>query len=820
MIFPANFEEKIGFDKIRKHLKNHCISTLGKDKVDALKFLISYNRIKTELGLVDEFKDIIQLEDNFPIQHFFDVRETIKRLRIEGTAVEQEQLFDIKRSLEEIKAIVNFFSKAEEDKYPHLKMLAGHVPVFPYVIDRIARIIDKNGVIKDNASNDLLQIRKSLQGKISGASRVMHNILQKAKNENVIEADTQLTIRDGKMLIPVPASSKRKIKGYVADESATGKTSFIEPIEIIELNNEIRELEFAERREIFKILMDFSNDIRPYVDDLLHGYEFLSEIDFIRAKALFAIKIDANLPNITGKSGFDIKNAKHPLLFLAFEKEGRWVIPLDISLSSNQRIILISGPNAGGKSVCLKTVGLLQYMLQCGLLVPVHEKSTMGLFKSIFIDIGDEQSLEDDLSTYSSHLKNMQKLIETADENTLVLIDEFGSGTEPIVGGAIAEAMMEEFVKLKTYGIITTHYANLKHFASSAQNMVNAAMLFDERNMKPLYELEIGRPGSSFAFEIAKKIGLPQHVLQSAENKAGKEQVNFDKHLQEIEKERRRLSNLNKNLSQKEMHLENVLKKYEEETQLTVQKRKEIIKEAKLATENLLSGVNKTIEKSIYEIKKANADKEKTREIRKNIEQLKEDTSKRFQHEGKFLTKKIEDIKRKKRIKKEEEIEEKELADTAIVIGDKVKLKDGQGLGEVLELKDNKALISLGNMQMYLEKSQIIKISSKQFKKQSKTPVLENNIKKWDISEVKNKFTYGLDVRGKRADEALQMVTSYIDDCIMVEANEVKILHGKGNGILRQLIREYLKTVSLIKSVKDEKIDLGGSGITVVKFSY
>lgn len=820
MIFPANFEEKIGFDKIRKHLKNHCISTLGKDKVDALKFLISYNRIKTELGLVDEFKDIIQLEDNFPIQHFFDVRETIKRLRIEGTAVEQEQLFDIKRSLEEIKAIVNFFSKAEEDKYPHLKMLAGHVPVFPYVIDRIARIIDKNGVIKDNASNDLLQIRKSLQGKISGASRVMHNILQKAKNENVIEADTQLTIRDGKMLIPVPASSKRKIKGYVADESATGKTSFIEPIEIIELNNEIRELEFAERREIFKILMDFSNDIRPYVDDLLHGYEFLSEIDFIRAKALFAIKIDANLPNITGKSGFDIKNAKHPLLFLAFEKEGRWVIPLDISLSSNQRIILISGPNAGGKSVCLKTVGLLQYMLQCGLLVPVHEKSTMGLFKSIFIDIGDEQSLEDDLSTYSSHLKNMQKLIETADENTLVLIDEFGSGTEPIVGGAIAEAMMEEFVKLKTYGIITTHYANLKHFASSAQNMVNAAMLFDERNMKPLYELEIGRPGSSFAFEIAKKIGLPQHVLQSAENKAGKEQVNFDKHLQEIEKERRRLSNLNKNLSQKEMHLENVLKKYEEETQLTVQKRKEIIKEAKLATENLLSGVNKTIEKSIYEIKKANADKEKTREIRKNIEQLKEDTSKRFQHEGKFLTKKIEDIKRKKRIKKEEEIEEKELADTAIVVGDKVKLKDGQGLGEVLELKDNKALISLGNMQMYLEKSQIIKISSKQFKKQSKTPVLENNIKKWDISEVKNKFTYGLDVRGKRADEALQMVTSYIDDCIMVEANEVKILHGKGNGILRQLIREYLKTVSLIKSVKDEKIDLGGSGITVVKFSY
>jgi len=819
MIFPDNFEAKIGFDKIRNHIKNYCISTLGKDKVDTIRFLISFNQIKTSLGLVNEFKNIIQEDENFPIQHFFDVREAIKRLRIEGTSVEQEQLFDIKRSLEEIKAITSFFSKADAEKYPHLKMLAGNVPVFPYVIDRIARILDKNGAIKDSASTDLLHIRKTLQSKVSGASRVMHGILQKAKNENIIEADTQLTIRDGKMLIPVPASSKRKIKGYVADESATGKTSFIEPIEIIELNNEIRELEFAERREILKILMDFSNDIRPYVEDLLQGYEFLSEIDFIRAKALFSVKIEANLPHISGKSGFRIKNARHPLLYLALEKEGRWVIPLDISLSDNQRIILISGPNAGGKSVCLKTVGLLQYMLQCGLLVPVSEKSTMGLFKSLFIDIGDEQSLEDDLSTYSSHLKNMQKLIETADENTLVLIDEFGSGTEPVVGGAIAEAMLEEFVKLNTFGVITTHYGNLKHFASSAPNMVNGAMLFDDRNMKPLYELEIGRPGSSFAFEIAKKIGLPQRVIQSAENKAGKEQVNFDKHLQEIEKERRRLSNLNKNLSQKEMHLENVLKKYEEETQLTVQKRKEIIKEAKLATENLLSGVNKTIEKSIFEIKKANADKEKTREIRKNIEQLKEETTKRFQHEGKFLTKKMEEIKRKKRSKKEES-EEKEAISTEIEIGDKVQLKNGQGVGEVLELKDNKALISLGNMQMFLDKSQITKISSKQFKKQTKVVTSESNYKDWDMSEIKNKFSYGLDVRGKRADEALQMLTAYVDECIMVEASEVKILHGKGNGILRQLIRDYLKTVNVIKSIKDEKVDQGGAGITVVKFSY
>ena len=820
MIFPDNFEEKIGFDKIRTQLKNHCLSSLGKNKVDAIKFLVSFNRVKTELGLTNEFKEIIKEEENFPIQHFFDVRQALSRLKIEGTSIEADQLFDIKRSLEEIKAITSFFAKVEEEKYPHLRMLAGHVPLFPFVLDRIARIIDKNGIIKDNASSGLLQIRKTLQSKVSGVSRVMHNILQKAKNESIIEADTQLTMREGKMLIPVPASSKRKIKGYVADESATGKTSFIEPVEIIELNNEIRELEFAERREILKILMDFSNDIRPYIDELLQGYEFLAEIDYIRAKAIFAIKVGGNHPILKGKSGFNIKNATHPLLFLTFEKEEKIVVPLDISLSSNQKIILISGPNAGGKSVCLKTVGLLQYMLQCGLLVPVNEGSTMGLFKSLFIDIGDEQSLEDDLSTYSSHLKNMQKLVEAADENSLVLIDEFGSGTEPAVGGAIAEAMLEEFVHLNIYGVITTHYGNLKHFASSANNMVNGAMLFDNQKMKPLYELEVGRPGSSFAFEIAKKIGLPDSILKSAESKVGKQHVDFDKHLQEIEKERRRLLNLNKKLSQKETHLENVLKKYEDETKLTVQRRKEIIAEAKQATENILSGVNKTIEKSIFEIRKANAEKEKTKGVRKSIEQLKEDTSKRFQQEGKFLSKKVEDIERKKRSKKEEERIEKEELNSEISVGDKVKLRDTGGLGEVMELKDNKVLISLGNMQMYMDKSQIIKISSKQFKKQSKTTVPQSNTASWDVSKIKNKFSYGLDVRGKRADEALQMVTNYIDDCIMVEALEVKILHGKGNGILRQLIRDYLKTVNVIRTAKDEKVDQGGAGITVVTFSY
>jgi len=820
MIFPQNFEEKIGFDKIRNHLKNNCLSTLGKDKVDLVDFMVSFNEIKTSLHLTDEFKSIINSGENFPVQYFFDVREALERIRIEGTFIELEQLFDLKRSLEEIKAIINFLKNSEEDKYPYLKMLAGDVPVFPYVITRIDKIINKDGQIRDDASTELSRIRKEMKSKMSGASKIIHNLLQKAKSENIIEADAQLTVRDGKMLIPVPASAKRRIKGYVADESATGKTSFIEPLEMIELNNEIRELEFAERREIIRILVDFSNDIRPYVDDLLISYEFLSDIDFIRAKSLFANKIAAFKPNITNKSGFDIRLARHPLLYISFAKEGRKVVPLDIDLDDNQRIILISGPNAGGKSVCLKTVGLLQYMFQCGLLLPLAESSTMGIFKSIFIDIGDEQSIEDDLSTYSSHLKNMKKFIENSDENSLILIDEFGAGTEPALGGAIAEAMLEAFSRQKTFGIITTHYGNLKHFASSEPHMINGAMLFDEHNMKALYELEIGRPGSSFAFEIANSIGLPQDVLKSAESKIGKQHIDFDKHLREIENERKRLSNLNKSLNQKELNLETVISKYEEETRLTAQKRKDIIKEAKLAADNILSGVNKTIEKSISEIRKTNADKEKTKEIRQNLDILKDDTEKRFQQEAKFLSKKLEKLEKQKKTENKELVPAKDVKQKELQIGDKVSLNEGRGVGDVLEIKDNKVLVSLGNMHMFVDKQQLTKISKTQIKKQSSENVHVPKKIGLDLGQVKNKFSYGIDVRGKRADEALQIVAKYVDECVMVDAREVRILHGKGNGILRQLIRQYLNTMDLVKSVNDEKVEFGGAGITVVHFDF
>ncbi|MFN8254273.1 MAG: Smr/MutS family protein [Bacteroidales bacterium] len=816
MIYPGNFEEKTGFDKIRFHLKNYCISTLGKNKVDAIKFETSFNQVKTNLALVNEYVEIHKEKESLTIQHFYDVRESLNKIKIEGNYIGPEELFDIIRSLEEIKAITRFITQSEEGKYPNLKMLAAEVPIFPYVIERINKILNKDGKIKDNASKELLQIRQALQSKISGVSRIMHGLLQKAKSENIVEQDTQLTIRDGKMLIPVPAASKRKIKGYVADESATGKTSFIEPLEIIEINNEIRELEFAEKREIIKILIELCNDLRPYTEDLLISYDFLAEIDFIRAKAIFAIRINACMPALSGKPGFNIKTAIHPLLYLSFEKEGRKVVPLDIWLDRNQKIILISGPNAGGKSVCLKTVGLFQYMLQCGLLVPLDASSEIGIFNDIFIDIGDEQSIEDDLSTYSSHLKNMKKLLENASDTTLFLIDEFGSGTEPSLGGAIAEAMLEELLLSGAYGIVTTHYGNLKHFAGSASNMVNGAMLFDNHRMKAIYELEIGRPGSSFAFEIAKNIGLSAKILNSAEQKIGKNQIDFEKYLQEIEKERRQITNTNKRISQKEFQLDQVLKKYEEEIKLTTQKRKDIIKEAKLAAEKILSNVNKTIENSVFEIKKTNADKEKLKKIRSNVEILKEETSKRFEAEEKFLSKKAEKIQNQK--KKTENIEKKEEVEEYNT-GDKVSLKSGQGIGEILEIKDNKVLISLGNMQMFVDKTQLKKISEKQYKNQTVKTTVKTN-ESYEISDAKGNFAYGLDVRGKRADEALQLVTRYIDECIMVEAHEVRILHGKGNGILRQLIRDYLKSMKIVLSAKDEKVEFGGAGITVVTFNF
>jgi len=531
VLYPENFENKIGFDKIRDMLKGGCLSNLGRLRVDKIRFSNKYSFIETLVTQVDEFKQIILMEDDFPLSHFIDLTQALKKIKVEGTYFLAEELFDLKRSLETIRAILRFFkARKEEDKYPYLQKLTDNIKLYPFVFERIDSIITKQGKIKDNASPELNIIRKDIRDKESSVSRRLHSILKDAQKSGIVDQDITLSIRDGRATIPVDASNKRKIKGFILDESATGKTAYIEPAEIVELNNDIKELYYAERREIVKILSQFADDIRPYIDDLMFAYEYMGTIDFIRSKAMLANKLNGIKPIFNDKPMLEWKKAVHPLLYTSFKEEARTVVPLDIKLNNdNQRILLISGPNAGGKSVCLQTVGLLQYMFQCGLLVPMNENSEIGLFKNVFINIGDDQSIENDLSTYSSHLLNMKNFIKSANNDTLVLIDEFGSGTEPMLGGAIAEAILDSLNQKKAFGVITTHYTSLKHFASSEHGIENGAMLFDTGKIEPLFKLSIGEPGSSFAFEIARKIGLPEEILKKATEKKGKDHINFNR---------------------------------------------------------------------------------------------------------------------------------------------------------------------------------------------------------------------------------------------------------------------------------------------------
>ena len=595
MIYPQNFEQKIGFDSIRHLLKEKCLSTLGQERVDEMNFSESFKDINEWLEQVMEFIRIIQEEDSFPDQYFFDVRPSLKRIRVEGMYLDEQELFDLRRSLETIRDIIHFLTLTPNDEeqekenspYPALQKLAGDIIVFPQLITRINNILDKFGKIKDNASSELLRIRRELASTAGSISRSLNAILRNAQAEGYVDKDVTPTMRDGRLVIPVAPGLKRKIKGIVHDESSTGKTVFIEPAEVVEANNRIRELEGEERREIIRILTDFSIIVRPQVPAILQSYEFLAEIDFIRAKAHFSIQTNATKPSLEDKQILDWTMAIHPLLQLSLAKHNKKVVPLDIELTQNQRILIISGPNAGGKSVCLKTVGLLQYMLQCGMPVPMHERSHAGLFGSIFIDIGDEQSIEDDLSTYSSHLTNMKTMMKSCNERSLILIDEFGGGTEPQIGGAIAEAVLKRFNEKGTFGVITTHYQNLKHFAEDHEGVVNGAMLYDRHLMQALFQLQIGNPGSSFAVEIARKIGLPEEVIADASEIVGSEYINADKYLQDIVRDKRYWETKRQNIRKREKQMEETIAKYEEELQELEKSRKEILRKAKEDAEKL-----------------------------------------------------------------------------------------------------------------------------------------------------------------------------------------------------------------------------------------
>ena len=807
MIYPDNFEYKIEFYKIRQLLSATCLSTLGKEKVEEMQFSTSFDEIELQLNRTDEFVHILEDEDTFPSDHFYDVRTMLKRIRVIGTWIDIPVMFQLKRSLQTINSIVSFLRKEDESDpvYPNLSSLTDNVVVYPEITKRIDSIIDANGDIKDNASSQLADIRRQLANAINSISKNLHTILRKAQAEGYVDKDVSPSMRDGRLVIPVNPAYKRKIKGIVHDESASGKTVFIEPGEVVEANNRVRELENDERREIIKILSAFTDYLRPYLPDLLESYEFLAQIDFIRAKAKFGLQINAIKPAIDNKQQIDWVHAYHALLYLALSKQQRKVVPLDITLQDENRILIISGPNAGGKSVCLKTVGLLQYMVQCGLMIPVKENSNVGVFDDIFIDIGDEQSIEDDLSTYSSHLLNMKFFVKNCNAKSLLLIDEFGSGTEPEIGAAIAEALLERYNAKQSFGVITTHYQNLKHFANENEGVVNGAMLYDRHLMQPLFTLSIGNPGSSFAVEIARKIGLPEEVIAHASEKVGGDYINMDKYLQDISRDKRYWSRKRDEIRRESKRLGEVTTDYESNLEDINRQKKEILSKAKEEAKQLLAESNALIENTIREIRESQADKERTMQARKSLSDFKTKVEQKEEIAPKPKKKRIKQVR--KAITEQNKLQ----------AGDFVRLEGQTSAGKVIEVHDKKATVAFGMIKSTIDLEKLERVSKNQIKKDDTNRQSYNQSSSDIIYNKKLDFKQEIDVRGMRVDEALQAVMYFIDDAIQVGVGRVRILHGTGTGALRQVIREYLGTVNGVKNYRDEHVQFGGSGITVIE---
>ena len=847
MIYPQNFEGKIGFGDIRRLIKGNCLSTLGTEMVDNMAFSDDATTIKEWMLQVKEFRRLQEEDDDFPLQYFFDVRIAVAKLRLENVHIEINDLFDLRRSLDTIHNIVKFLCRTENGeaisdenekaKYPALQRLTEGVLTFPKIVQRIDQILDKFGKMRDDASPELSTIRRELSHTEGSISRTLHSILRTAQSEGLVDKDVAPTIRDGRLVIPIAPGLKRKIKGIVHDESASGRTVFIEPSEVVEANNRIRELEASERREIIRILTEITKEIRPHVKDILQSYRFLAMIDFIRAKAEFAEQANAIEPTVENYPHIDWIRAIHPLLQQSLEKQGKKVIPLDIILNNDQRILIISGPNAGGKSVCMKTVGLLQYMLQCGVSIPISERSTTGIFKNIMIDIGDEQNIENDLSTYSSHLLNMKNMMKNANAQTLLLIDEFGGGTEPQIGGAIAESVLKQFCERQAFGVITTHYQNLKHFADNHPNVANAAMLYDRHEMQALFKLSIGQPGSSFAIEIARKIGLPEVVIKDASEIVGSDYIQSDKYLQDIVRDKRYWENKRQTIHQREKDIERTISRYEENLSEIERRRKEILGKAKQQAEELLQESNKRIENVIKEIRENQAEKEETKRIREELRTFKsevENIDSKANDED--IARKIAQIqarKERKAKRKEEKahqagqppqqnisIPEKKKQED-ITIGSTVRIKGLTSVGKVESINGKMATVIFGDMRTKLRLERL-ELCEKQEK--TETNNKHENLQSYSISKDtrdaidsrKLNFKQDIDVRGMRGEEALNAITYFIDDAILLGVSRIRILHGKGNGILRQIIRQYLGTVPNVTHFADEHVQFGGAGITVV----
>lgn len=821
MIYPKNIEQKLGFDIIRESLKNLCISQLGKYFVEKIKFSDKYENIIKLLEQTEEFRQILLSGENFPGEHYYDVTAELNKITIEGTYLETDVLFDMKRCLHTIGECINYFKKDKENLYPKLNEIAITVFLDSAIVKQLDRIIDDKGKIRDDASPELLNIRQQLISKQNHANKKIAQAINHARKQGWSPDDMEMTIRNGRLVIPVLSAYKRNIKGFIHDESSTGQTVFIEPADVFEMNNDIKELENAERREIIKILFAFADSIRPCIDDLKKCFHFLGLMDFIRAKANYALKTESSKPLLFDKPQINWSKAKHPLLFLNHRSQKKEIVPLDISLNESSRILVISGPNAGGKSVCLKTVGLLQYMIQCGILVPMKEYSEAGIYSNIFIDIGDEQSLENDLSTYSSHLLNMRYFVEHANGKTLFLIDEFGTGTEPQLGGAIAEAILEKLNQKKVFGVVTTHYSNLKLLSDRESGITNGAMLFDSEKMKPLYVLQIGKPGSSFAFEIAETTGLPKDVLDKAKQKAGVKQLSFDRQLQDLDVQKNELDKKEIQFHVADEFLSEMIDKYQKLTEELEKSKKDIIAKAKQDAADLLNGTNKIIENTIREIKESKAEKNSTKEVRKKLEDYSEKIkSENSTQPSAKSTQSLTERSRSQQSKKKnaKNITEVKILNTPIEKGDYVRIIGQETIGEVIGIDAKEVYIVFGNAQLKTKIDKLEKVSSEDFKNQLKKNIYSGTRPKMDLNEKIKKFKPNIDLRGMRVDEAISEIQHFIDDAVLLTVPEVRILHGKGNGVLRHLVHQYLRTIPEVKKFEDESIENGGHGITVVSF--
>lgn len=833
-IIDGRLEAKLGFDRIRTMISDRCSTEYATGRVAAENFCRDAREIRRRLALTDEMRLVVMFEEGFPSNGYIDCIDFLKPLSKEGWTIDLLSLGKLQTMVQTVRKLTGFFSGIKDGVYPNLQRMSMKVKNFPEVQRKIDTILDKFGDVKDTASDQLLQIRRNLHAKENAISKVAASILRQAQADGIVEEGATLSVRDGKLLIPVNSSSKRKIPGFVHDTSSTGKTAYVEPAEIIEIENEIVGLRTAEAQEIHRILSEFSDFVRPEVPDLLKAAEYVGETDFLLAKAQVALDFKAGMPVISDNGELNLRKARHPLLEKALVREGKQIVPVSVKLNPSKHILLISGPNAGGKSVCLKTAGLLQYMFQCGMLIPTSESSELPVFDRIMVSIGDDQNIENDLSTYSSFLEDMKSMLKVSDNRTLVLIDEFGSGTEPAAGGAIAEAILGELDKRGVYGVITTHYTNLKLFASSPDcGVINGAMQFDASRIEPLFVLEIGLPGNSFAFELARKMGLPENIVKDAETRAGDDFVNMERNLRKIIRSRRAIDEKLIKIKNTDKTLENITERYQKELEGIKQTKKEIIDQARKEAQEIVKGANRTVEKTIKTIKESQADKEKTMGARKNLQDfvsaLQAHKEKEKKNHDDYLETKLRQLDerkarseaRKGRKAEVKPVDESRLERKGILkVGEKVKVKSNGMAGEVIRVSDKSVTVAIGNITSKMPLDKVERISSNEYKaamKESVKPVSTVEDKS-GLRERRLNFSPELDVRGERVTDAINIVEHYIDDAMMLNIGSVRIIHGKGTGALRDELQKYLNSIPGIASVKDEHIQFGGSGVTIVTF--